>query len=220
VNKRLPADSFAADTAKFLEQFTSLSRVALLHTKKAVKEAAGGPSTRRCSTSSRSTCKDLMATEDASRRTELLHGKAQAGLEEQIILRSMDMIPSTIKTWQMTVAGTLTRTEIPVPALQPRRSPGRSPGCGVCHTDLSYFYMGVRTDHPPPLSLGHEISGVVVAGEASYDRQGSHHSRRAPLQQVRAVQDRARQPLPRAEDAGQFDGHLRRLLQPHSGAGG
>jgi 6-hydroxycyclohex-1-ene-1-carbonyl-CoA dehydrogenase len=28
--------------------------------------------------------------------------------------------------------------------------------------------MGVRTDHPPPLSLGHEISGVVVAGEASY----------------------------------------------------
>jgi 6-hydroxycyclohex-1-ene-1-carbonyl-CoA dehydrogenase len=27
--------------------------------------------------------------------------------------------------------------------------------------------MGVRTDHPPPLSLGHEISGVVVAGEAT-----------------------------------------------------
>ena len=33
----------AADTAKFLEQFTSLSRVALIHTKKAVKEAATRP---------------------------------------------------------------------------------------------------------------------------------------------------------------------------------
>jgi 6-hydroxycyclohex-1-ene-1-carbonyl-CoA dehydrogenase len=78
------------------------------------------------------------------------------------------MIPSTIKTWQMTVPGTLTRTEIPVPELQPGEVLVEVKGCGVCHTDLSYFYMGVRTDHPPPLSLGHEISGVVVAGEASY----------------------------------------------------
>jgi 6-hydroxycyclohex-1-ene-1-carbonyl-CoA dehydrogenase len=78
------------------------------------------------------------------------------------------MIPSTIKTWQMTVPGTLTKTEIPVPQLQPGEVLVEVKGCGVCHTDLSYFYMGVRTDHPPPLSLGHEISGVVVAGEASY----------------------------------------------------
>ena len=78
------------------------------------------------------------------------------------------MIPSTIKTWQMTVPGTLTKTEIPVPQLQPGEVLVEVKGCGVCHTDLSYFYMGVRTDQPPPLSLGHEISGVVVAGEASY----------------------------------------------------
>jgi 6-hydroxycyclohex-1-ene-1-carbonyl-CoA dehydrogenase len=76
------------------------------------------------------------------------------------------MIPSTIKTWQMTVPGTLTRTEIPVPALQAGEVLVEVKGCGVCHTDLSYFYMGVRTEQPPPLSLGHEISGVVVAGEA------------------------------------------------------
>ncbi len=75
------------------------------------------------------------------------------------------MIPSTIKTWQMTVPGTLTKTEIPVPELQPGEVLVEVKGCGVCHTDLSYFYMGVRTDHPPPLSLGHEISGVVVAGD-------------------------------------------------------
>jgi 6-hydroxycyclohex-1-ene-1-carbonyl-CoA dehydrogenase len=38
-------------------------------------------------------------------------------------------------------------------------------GCGVCHTDLGYLYDGVRTNHPLPLALGHEISGrVAVAG--------------------------------------------------------
>jgi len=41
-------------------------------------------------------------------------------------------------------------------------------GCGVCHTDLGYFYDGVRTNHPLPLALGHEISGhVVAAGEGA-----------------------------------------------------
>ena len=35
-------------------------------------------------------------------------------------------------------------------------------GCGVCHTDLGYYYDGVRTNHALPLTLGHEISGRVV----------------------------------------------------------
>lgn len=35
-------------------------------------------------------------------------------------------------------------------------------GCGVCHTDLGYYYNGVRTKHDLPLTLGHEISGHVV----------------------------------------------------------
>jgi 6-hydroxycyclohex-1-ene-1-carbonyl-CoA dehydrogenase len=35
-------------------------------------------------------------------------------------------------------------------------------GCGVCHTDLGYFYDGVRTKHALPLTLGHEISGRVI----------------------------------------------------------
>jgi 6-hydroxycyclohex-1-ene-1-carbonyl-CoA dehydrogenase len=39
-------------------------------------------------------------------------------------------------------------------------------GCGVCHTDLGYYYDGVRTKHELPLTLGHEISGrVVEAGD-------------------------------------------------------
>ena len=36
-------------------------------------------------------------------------------------------------------------------------------GCGVCHTDLGYYYDGIRTNHPLPLALGHEVSGRVVA---------------------------------------------------------
>ncbi|MHB1400300.1 MAG: 6-hydroxycyclohex-1-ene-1-carbonyl-CoA dehydrogenase [Trichloromonadaceae bacterium] len=41
-------------------------------------------------------------------------------------------------------------------------------GCGVCHTDLGFFYDGVRTNSALPLALGHEISGrVVAAGEGA-----------------------------------------------------
>lgn len=43
-------------------------------------------------------------------------------------------------------------------------------GCGVCHTDLGFFYDGVRTNSELPLTLGHEISGRVVAtGEGAGD---------------------------------------------------
>lgn len=35
-------------------------------------------------------------------------------------------------------------------------------GCGVCHTDLGFFYDGVPTRHGFPLTLGHEVSGTVV----------------------------------------------------------
>lgn len=38
----------------------------------------------------------------------------------------------------------------------------RVAGCGVCHTDLGFFYDGVPTRRPFPLTLGHEISGTVV----------------------------------------------------------
>lgn len=74
------------------------------------------------------------------------------------------MIPKTIQTWQMTEPGKLARTEIPMPALAPGEALVEIRGCGVCHTDLSYFYMGVPTIQKPPLTLGHEIVGVVVAG--------------------------------------------------------
>jgi len=41
-------------------------------------------------------------------------------------------------------------------------------GCGVCHTDLSFWHYGVPTKQTLPLTLGHEISGTVVAGPADW----------------------------------------------------
>ena len=43
-------------------------------------------------------------------------------------------------------------------------------GCGVCHTDLGFYYEGVPTKHALPLALGHEISGHVVAAGAGAER--------------------------------------------------
>jgi len=89
----------------------------------------------------------------------------------------MEQTPEKIKTWQMTqpwskdpstgkvIAGKLEQKEIDVPTLQRGESLVKVAGCGVCHTDLGYFYDGVPTVTKPPLTLGHEISGVVVAGD-------------------------------------------------------
>jgi len=47
-------------------------------------------------------------------------------------------------------------------------------GCGLCHTDLGFMDGTVRTKQAPPLVLGHEISGVVVAaGDDFLDLVGS-----------------------------------------------
>jgi len=66
--------------------------------------------------------------------------------------------------WQMEAPGKpLTRI-----ACEPR-TPGPGEvvveiaGCGVCHTDLGFYYDGVRTKHALPLTLGHEISGRVIS---------------------------------------------------------
>ncbi len=41
-------------------------------------------------------------------------------------------------------------------------------GCGVCHTDISFWHHGVQTKHALPLTLGHEISGTVVKGDEKW----------------------------------------------------
>lgn len=44
----------------------------------------------------------------------------------------------------------------------------RVAGCGVCHTDISFYTGAVRTRHALPLVLGHEIAGTVVDAAARY----------------------------------------------------
>lgn len=92
----------------------------------------------------------------------------------------MGNVPDMIQTWQMTqpttrdretkevTPGKLEKTSIPVPDLGPGDALVEVAGCGVCHTDLGYFYDGVPTVSKPPLTLGHEISGTVVAGDEAW----------------------------------------------------
>lgn len=76
--------------------------------------------------------------------------------------------------WEMTAVGaSLIRVPFEL------AGPGRGEvtieiaGCGVCHTDLGYLYDGVKTNHPLPLVLGHEISGrVIAAGPGAEAWQG------------------------------------------------
>jgi len=44
----------------------------------------------------------------------------------------------------------------------------RVAGCGVCHTDIGFWRDGVPTRRPLPLTLGHEVSGVVEAAGESF----------------------------------------------------
>lgn len=92
----------------------------------------------------------------------------------------MGNIPDKINTWQMVspfkkdretgevTPGKLEKTQIDVPELKPGEVLVEVAGCGVCHTDLGYFYQGVPTVNKPPMTLGHEISGTVVAGESAW----------------------------------------------------
>ena len=72
-----------------------------------------------------------------------------------------------IRAWEMTAVGQpLALTEREVPRLGPAAALIRVAGCGVCHTDLSFLYDGVKTRHALPLTLGHEISGTVEDASA------------------------------------------------------
>ena len=67
-------------------------------------------------------------------------------------------------SWQMVEPKKpLQKVEAPLPSPGPGELRLRVVGCGVCHTDLGFYYDGVRTKSPLPLTLGHEISGRVEA---------------------------------------------------------
>ena len=71
-----------------------------------------------------------------------------------------------ISSWKMTLPKEeFQLSESPIPELNQNEVLVKVAGCGVCHTDLSFWHYGVKTKHELPLTLGHEISGTVVAGQ-------------------------------------------------------
>lgn len=69
--------------------------------------------------------------------------------------------------WQMTtLQKEFELKEGKLPVIKEEEALVKIAGCGVCHTDLSFWHFGVRTKRELPLTLGHEISGVVMEGPA------------------------------------------------------
>ncbi|MFQ6677586.1 MAG: 6-hydroxycyclohex-1-ene-1-carbonyl-CoA dehydrogenase [Fidelibacterota bacterium] len=72
-----------------------------------------------------------------------------------------------IQAWQMIEKDhPFEKVELPISELKNDCAIVEVSGCGVCHTDLSFWHYGVPTRHELPLVLGHEISGMVIDGPA------------------------------------------------------
>lgn len=75
----------------------------------------------------------------------------------------------------VTVGAPLEVRDVPQPEPTEDQVLVKVSGCGVCHTDVGFWKDGVPTRKELPLTLGHEVSGVVVeAGsrwEALRDRE-------------------------------------------------
>ncbi|OFX43647.1 MAG: 6-hydroxycyclohex-1-ene-1-carbonyl-CoA dehydrogenase [Bacteroidetes bacterium GWA2_30_7] len=72
-------------------------------------------------------------------------------------------------SWQMTqLNADFKLVESSLPDVNNTEALVRIAGCGVCHTDLSFWHYGVKTKKELPLTLGHEISGKVIAGDPKW----------------------------------------------------
>lgn len=72
---------------------------------------------------------------------------------------------SNIHAYQMVARGKpFEKVVYPIPEIGQDEALVKVAGCGVCHTDISFWHFGVPTRHDLPLVLGHEISGTVIEG--------------------------------------------------------
>ena len=72
-------------------------------------------------------------------------------------------MPTAAASLVCTAPGHLEMRDIRLPEPGPGDALVRVAGCGVCHTDISFYSGAVRTRRPFPLVLGHEIAGTVVS---------------------------------------------------------
>ncbi len=81
----------------------------------------------------------------------------------------MNNMSNKMYSWQMTeLKSEFKLHESPFPELQEGEVLVKIAGCGVCHTDLSFWHFGVKTKKELPLTLGHEISGKVILGDSKW----------------------------------------------------
>lgn len=92
----------------------------------------------------------------------------------------MTSVPDEIITWQIrkppyrkldtgeTNPGRFELVKIPVPKLKPGEVLVEIAGCGVCYEDLFLFHEAGDALSPSSQAFGREISGKVIAGEASW----------------------------------------------------
>lgn len=92
----------------------------------------------------------------------------------------MHDLPSKIISYQMVQAGQrnpetgemlsgkIELVRLPVPELKAGEVLVEIAGCGVSYEDLHFFYAGDPPADHLPLKVGHEISGTVIMGEASW----------------------------------------------------
>ncbi len=79
------------------------------------------------------------------------------------------MSTNTMHQWQMVELNKdFKLVESALPELKDGEALVKIAGCGVCHTDLSFWHSGVQTKQSMPLTLGHEISGTVIAGDKKW----------------------------------------------------
>jgi len=74
-----------------------------------------------------------------------------------------------MKAIQLTAVGEpLNIRDVPKPEPGDDEVTVRVAGCGVCHTDIGFWKDGVPTKKQVPLTLGHEISGIVAEAGTNY----------------------------------------------------
>lgn len=73
------------------------------------------------------------------------------------------MAPITAHGLVLTAPGYLELCEFRLPDPGPGEVRLRVAGCGLCHTDITFYSGAVSTRQPVPVVLGHEIAGTIEA---------------------------------------------------------
>lgn len=78
-------------------------------------------------------------------------------------------LSTRVRALLLTAPGTVEWGTLELAEPLPGEARVRVAGCGLCHTDVTFFAGAVKPRRSLPLVLGHEIAGVVEAAPPPYD---------------------------------------------------